>query len=158
MDDRRSWGLGLVGPPGASASCVGPSLDVFESGPSFTPRTKPPTVGAVPSKHVAQHVRAGERLQISGRFLTRDCFDTGSSVAGCSGPSAAPRTPAPISGDELTLTQGGQRWTLIKNVPVRSDLTAQLDVKLPVGLHRGPALLILQDGRQVDTQLELRVT
>lgn len=151
-------GLGLTGPPGASASCLGPHLDLLESGPSVTPRPTPPSAVADPGNRVVYDVRAGERLRIDGSFLTRDCFDTGSSVAGCSGPRPAPRTPAPIGGDELILTQGGQRWTLIENIPVQSDLTTRLDVTLPVGLHPGPAQLIVQEATQVDTRLDLIVT
>lgn len=151
-------GLGLISSPGANASCVGPQLGLRESGSSVAPQTEPPSVGTDPSEHVVHDVRAGERLRINGSYLTRDCFDTGSSVAGCSGPPTTPRTPAPINGDELILTQGGQHWTLIENVPVQSDLTAQLEVTLPAGLHPGPAQLILRDASQVDTQLELRVS
>ncbi|MCW2796782.1 hypothetical protein [Nocardioides sp.] len=80
--------------PGASASCVGPSIDVLGS-----PLDRPELARATP-------------VIVAGQHFVNGCNDTGSRDAGGCDNDEQRETEIPLTDVELTLQQGRSQWSL----------------------------------------------
>lgn len=127
--------LGVVTPP-AHGSCAGPQVQV--TGP---PTASPRAASVDPAGRPVVQVRRGQALRVEATNLTDEqsgCDDTG---GGCDDPGPVP--PVPARGVVLVLEQGGRRWTLGTADAAGPERAVTYDVRLPDGLGRGEAALLL---------------
>lgn len=122
--------LGLLTPPSAPASCVGPQLTVG------TAAAVAPTTPGSPTRVVR-----GQALVVDGVWFHDGCADT-SVRRGCSGPRPVdPETP--MRHVELTLVQGDRSWTLgtADASGPESHFGIRWKTVVPGDVHAGPATL-----------------
>jgi len=137
-------GLGLTVAQPASASCAGPQLKVQQDDASITPRR----VGEGSEERLLYDVDRDRTLHVEAFNLTFGCNDTHAGSAGCGGPPSAPTKPLPpIQDVVLRLEQEDRRWMLARLDPGLSD---DLDVRVPVAVHTGRALLMITDPENGD--------